>query len=228
MSSTLNTFLFGLYPYIALAICLAVSWVRFDRDQYSWKADSSQILGNKGMRLGSNLFHIGVIFILAGHFIGLLTPESIYHHVISTPNKQLLAMVSGGVFGILCLIGLLILLHRRLFNPRVRANSRWSDIAVLIILLVQLLLGLGTIFASSNHLDGSVMVQLGEWAQSIVTLQPLKAANAIATVSLVYKLHVFLGLSIVLIFPFTRLVHVISAPIWYFGRNYQIIRQKKS
>ena len=228
MSSTLNTFLFGLYPYIALAICLAVSWVRFDRDQYSWKADSSQILGNKGMRLGSNLFHIGVIFILAGHFIGLLTPESIYHHVISTPNKQLLAMVSGGVFGILCLIGLLILLHRRLFNPRVRANSRWSDIAVLIILLVQLLLGLGTILASSNHLDGSVMVQLGEWAQSIVTLQPLKAANAIATVSLVYKLHVFLGLSIVLIFPFTRLVHVISAPIWYFGRNYQIIRQKKS
>ncbi|MDB4032728.1 respiratory nitrate reductase subunit gamma [bacterium] len=228
MSSTLNTFLFGLYPYIALAICLAVSWVRFDHDQYSWKADSSQILGNKGMRLGSNLFHIGVIFILAGHFIGLLTPESIYHHVISTPNKQLLAMVSGGVFGILCLIGLLILLHRRLFNPRVRANSRWSDIAVLIILLVQLLLGLGTILASSNHLDGSVMVQLGEWAQSIVTLQPLKAANAIATVSLVYKLHVFLGLSIVLIFPFTRLVHVISAPIWYFGRNYQIIRQKKS
>ena len=228
MSSTLNTFLFGLYPYIALAICFAVSWVRFDRDQYSWKADSSQILGNKGMRLGSNLFHIGVIFILAGHFIGLLTPVSIYHHVISTPNKQLLAMVSGGVFGILCLIGLLILLHRRLFNPRVRANSRWSDIAVLIILLVQLLLGLGTILASSNHLDGSVMVQLGEWAQSIVTLQPLKAANAIATVSLVYKLHVFLGLSIVLIFPFTRLVHVISAPIWYFGRNYQIIRQKKS
>jgi len=228
MSSTLNTFLFGLYPYIALAICLAVSWVRFDRDQYSWKADSSQILGNKGMRLGSNLFHIGVIFILAGHFIGLLTPESIYHHMISTPNKQLLAMVSGGVFGILCLVGLLILLHRRLFNPRVRANSRWSDIAILIILLVQLLLGLGTIFASSNHLDGSVMVQLGEWAQSIVTLQPLKAANAIATVSLVYKLHVFLGLSIVLIFPFTRLVHVISAPIWYFGRNYQVVRQKKS
>jgi len=227
MSSTLNTFLFGLYPFIALAVCLAVSWVRFDRDHYSWKADSSQILGNKGMRLGSNLFHIGVIFILAGHFIGLLTPESVYHHVISTPNKQLLAMVSGGVFGILCLVGLLILLHRRLFNPRVRANSRWSDIAVLIILLVQLLLGLGTIFASSNHLDGSVMVQLGEWAQSIVTLQPLKAANAIATVSLVYKLHVFLGLSIVLIFPFTRLVHVISAPIWYFGRNYQIVRQKK-
>ncbi|MGB1245520.1 MAG: respiratory nitrate reductase subunit gamma, partial [Porticoccaceae bacterium] len=119
MSTPLNTFLFGLYPYLALAICLVVSWVRFDRDQYSWKADSSQILNNNGMRIGSNLFHIGIIFILAGHFVGLLTPASIYHHVISTANKQLLAMVSGGAFGILCLIGLLILLYRRLFDPRV-------------------------------------------------------------------------------------------------------------
>ena len=124
MSTPLNTFLFGLFPYLALAICLVVSWVRFDRDQYSWKADSSQILNNNGMRIGSNLFHIGIIFILAGHFIGLLTPVSIYHHVISTANKQLLAMVSGGAFGILCLIGLIMLLYRRLFDPRVRANSR--------------------------------------------------------------------------------------------------------
>lgn len=227
MSTPLNTFLFGLYPYLAVAICLVVSWVRFDRDQYSWKADSSQILSNKGMRMGSNLFHIGIIFVLAGHFVGLLTPPSIYHHIISTPNKQLLAMVSGGIFGILCLIGLLMLLYRRLFNPRIRATSRWSDIAVLWLLLAQLLLGLGTIFASSQHMDGSVMLMLGEWAQSIATLQPLKAAAAIQPVSLVYKLHVFLGMSIVLVFPFTRLVHVISAPIWYFGRSYQVVRQKK-
>ena len=227
MSTPLNTFLFGLYPYLALAICLVVSWVRFDRDQYSWKADSSKILNNNGMRIGSNLFHIGIIFILAGHFVGLLTPASIYHHVISTANKQLLAMVSGGAFGILCLIGLLILLYRRLFDPRVRANSRWSDIAVLVILLLQLLLGFGTIFASTHHMDGSVMVLLGDWAQSIVTLQPFKAAAAIQPVSLVYKLHVFLGMSIVLIFPFTRLVHVISAPVWYFGRNYQVVRGRR-
>lgn len=227
MSTPLNTFLFGLYPYLAVTICLVVSWVRFDRDQYSWKADSSQILSNKGMRMGSNLFHIGIIFVLAGHFVGLLTPPSIYHHIISTPNKQLLAMVSGGIFGILCLIGLLMLLYRRLFNPRIRATSRWSDIAVLWLLLAQLLLGLGTIFASSQHMDGSVMLMLGEWAQSIATLQPLKAAAAIQPVSLVYKLHVFLGMSIVLVFPFTRLVHVISAPIWYFGRSYQVVRQKK-
>jgi len=226
MSSPINTFFFGLYPYIAVAICLVACWIRFDRDQYSWKAGSSQFLRSKGMRVGSNLFHIGIIFILCGHFVGLLTPESIYHHVISTPAKQMTAMVTGGVFGVLCLIGMTILLKRRLTDPRIRATSSKSDIFVLVLLYLQLLLGLSTIFASASHLDGSVMILLGTWAQSIVTLQPVQAAEAIASVNLVYKLHVFLGVSIVLILPFTRLVHIISAPIWYFGRSYQIVRQK--
>lgn len=226
MSAPLNTFLFGLYPYIALVVCLLACWIRFDRDQYTWRAGSSQMLRTRGMRLGSNLFHIGIIFILCGHLVGLLTPESVYHHVISTPAKQMLAMVSGGFFGILCLIGMTMLLKRRLTDPRIRATGSRADLFVLVILYVQLLLGLGTIFASSQHLDGSVMVMLSHWAQNIVTLNPVAAAAAIEPVGLVYKLHVFLGVSIILVFPFTRLVHIISAPVWYFGRGYQIVRQK--
>ena len=146
--------------------------------------------------------------------------------MISTANKQLLAMVSGGLFGGLCLIGLLMLLKRRLSDARVRASSSCSDILVLVVLLVQLLLGLGTIYASTHHMDGSVMVMLADWAQYTVTLQPQLAAAAIAPVSLVYKLHVFLGLSLFVLFPFTRLVHIVSAPVWYLGRRYQIVRQK--
>lgn len=222
----LNTFIFGIYPYIALAICVVGCWIRFDREPYTWKAHSSQMLSSKGMRWASNLFHVGVLFILAGHFVGLLTPESIYHHFISTENKQLLAMVSGGFFGILCLIGLLMLIHRRLFNDRVRANSSKSDIFILFLLLVQLVLGLMTIVISTQHMDGSVMVLLANWAQSIVTFQGFEAAGFIAGVHIIYKLHVFVGLTMVLVFPFTRLVHMISAPIWYFGRKYQIVRQR--
>ena len=135
-------------------------------------------------------------------------------------------MVSGGFFGILCLVGLVMLIKRRLNNPRVRATSSTSDIMILFVLLVQLVLGLLTIVASTQHLDGSVMVMLGEWAQSIVTLQPVKAANAIAPVGIVYKLHVFLGVTLFVLFPFTRLVHIVSAPVWYLGRRYQIVRQK--
>ena len=227
----MNLLLFGVYPYIALAICLVGSWARFDLSQYTWKAGSSQIFNRTAaeqryMRIASNLFHVGVLFVLAGHFVGLLTPEPIYHYVISTANKQLLAMVSGGLFGTLCLIGLLMLLKRRLTDERVRASSNPSDIMILVVLLVQLVLGLLTIFASTKHMDGSVMVLLGTWAQSVVTLQPVEAAEAISTVGLVYKLHVFLGLTLFVLFPFTRLVHIVSAPVWYLGRRYQIVRQK--
>ena len=224
--SNFNLLLFGVYPYIALAICLIGSWARFDWSQYTWRAGSSQMLDGKGMRMASNLFHVGIIFVLAGHFVGLLTPHAIYHHVISTENKQLLAMVSGGVFGILCLIGLVMLIKRRMTNPRIRATSSTSDIMILFVLLAQLILGLLTIVASTQHLDGSVMVMLGDWAQSVVTLQPIQAAEAIATVGIIYKLHVFLGVTLFVLFPFTRLVHIVSAPIWYLGRRYQIVRQK--
>jgi nitrate reductase gamma subunit len=229
--SNINLLAFGVYPYVALAICIIGSWARFDLSQYSWKAGSSQIFARSAaeqryMRIASNLFHVGVLFVLAGHFVGLLMPEALYHSVISTQNKQLLAMVSGGFFGVLCLIGLVMLLKRRLGDPRVRASSSTSDLLVLVVLLVQLVLGLLTIVASTSHMDGSVMVMLANWAQYTVTLQPMAAAAAIEPVGLVYKLHVFLGLSLFVLFPFTRLVHIISAPVWYLGRRYQIVRQK--
>ncbi|MFL0797891.1 MAG: respiratory nitrate reductase subunit gamma [Cellvibrionaceae bacterium] len=228
MTST-NTLLFGFYPYIALLICVLGSIIRYDREQYTWKASSSQVLRTSGMRMASNLFHIGVIFILLGHMVGLLLPESIYHHVISTPNKQLLAMVSGGFFGVLCFIGMTMLLYRRLFDDRVRASSSAGDILVLLMLYAQLILGMCTIVASTHHMDGSVMVMLANWAQSIVCFDPFTAAESIQPVSLVYKLHVFLGLTLFVVFPFTRLVHIasgISAPVKYMFRSYQIVRQK--
>jgi nitrate reductase gamma subunit len=224
--SDLNNFLFGIYPYLAIAICVVASWIRFDREPYTWKADSSQMLDGKGFRIASILFHVGVIFILMGHFVGLLTPEWLYHHVISTANKQLVAMVSGGFFGVLCLIGLLMLLKRRLTNDRVRATSKFSDIMILVLLLVQLILGLLTIVVSMDHMDGSVMVMLGNWAQSIVTFQASAAAMSIEPVHIIYKLHVFVGLTMILLFPFTRLVHIISVPVWYFGRRYQVVRER--
>ena len=228
MNLDMNTVLFALYPYVAVTVCLLGCWVRFDREQYSWRAGSSQLMRTRGMVVASNCFHIGILFILMGHLIGLLTPEAIYHHVISTQDKQMLAIVSGGFFGLVCLLGLTMLLYRRITDPRVRASGTTGDLAILILLCIQLLLGLATIFASVQHLDGSVMLLLAGWAQSVVTLQPERAAAYIANVHVIYKLHVFFGISIVLVFPFTRLVHMISAPIWYFGRAYQLVRQKRA
>ena len=174
-----NVFFFQIYPYIALAVFAIGCWARFDHDPYSWRTGSSQLLSGKWMRLGSNWFHLGVLAILGGHFVGLLTPHSVYEHFITAPQKQLLAMVAGGIFGVVCFIGLTILLLRRLFNPRIRATGTGRDLLVLVLLYAQLLLGLASIVVSRGHMDGAQMVKLAEWAQHIVTFR-LGAADFIA------------------------------------------------
>ena len=226
MGSFINQFLFGIYPYIAITIMVVGSVFRYDRDQYTWKADSSQLLRAKGMRVGSNLFHIGIILLFFGHLVGLLMPESIYHLVMSAQTKQLMAMIAGGIFGSICFVGLTILIRRRLFDPRIRATSKPTDIAVLLILYVQLILGLITIPYSAQHLDGSSMVALGNWAQHIVTFRS-GAADFVLDEAWVFKVHLFLGLTIFLLFPFTRLVHMLSAPLKYLTRKgYQVVRKR--
>ncbi len=223
----LNTFCFQIYPYIALAVLFIGSWMRFDYAMYTWRTGSSQMLSDKGMRWGSNLFHIGILAILGGHLVGLLTPHWLYEPFISSAQKQMLAMIAGGLFGAVCLVGISILTVRRLFNPRVRATGSTADTVILLLLFAQLLLGLFTIVQSGHHLDGGVMVALAEWAQHIVTFRG-GAAAFVADVHWVYKAHIFLGLSLFLLAPFTRLVHVWSIPVSYLWRPYQVVRRRQS
>ncbi len=227
MSATLNMTLFGWYPYLCLTIFLHGSLLRFDREQYSWKTGSSQLLRKRQLRWGSNLFHVGILTILAGHFVGLLTPIEIFDQLgISHGFKQTLAIVVGGLAGVVCFIGITLLAHRRLFDARIRATSSVGDIAILLLLWLQLTLGLCTIFVSLGHLDGHEMVKFMAWAQGIVTLQPAAAVH-VADVHPIFKAHLLLGLTLLLLFPFTRLVHIWSAPIWYLGRpGYQIVRRR--
>ena len=225
---TLDTFLFGIYPYIALTVFFLGSLIRFDRDQYTWKSDSSQLLKMGQLRWGSNLFHVGVLFLFFGHFFGMLTPHFLYEHFLSAGDKQLMAMVSGGIAGVLGFIGVTLLLHRRLFEPRIRINSKTSDILLLVLLWLQLALGLATIPLSAQHLDGSMMLNLAGWAQHIVTLQP-GAVELLAGAGWIFKMHMFLGMSIFFIFPFTRLVHVWSGfgAAAYLFRPYQVVRARR-
>ena len=226
--NALDTFLFGIYPYLCLTVFLLGSLIRFDRDQYTWKSDSSQLLRAGSLRWGSNLFHIGVLFLFFGHFVGLLTPHFLYESFISAGAKQLMAMVSGGIAGTLGIVGVTLLLHRRLTEPRIRATSKTSDIVVLLLLWLQLALGLATIPLSGQHLDGGMMLRFADWAQRIVTFRA-GAPELLAGVSWVFKAHLFLGMSIFLVFPFTRLVHVWSgfATLAYLARPYQLVRSRR-
>jgi len=223
-----DTFFFGYYPYIALTVFLVGSLLRFDRDQYSWKSDSSQLLRAGSLRWGSNLFHLGILFLLGGHTVGMLTPHVVYEPFISAGGKQVVAMVTGGLFGVLGFAGVTILLHRRLTDPRIRRTSKTSDVALLVILWLQFALGLATIPLSAHHLDGGVMMKLAEWAQRVVTLRG-GGAELIADVDTVFKLHMILGMTIFVVFPFTRLVHVWSgfATVVYAFRPYQLVRSRR-
>jgi nitrate reductase gamma subunit len=220
--------LFVLYPYVCLTIFLVGSLIRFDREQYTWRAGSSQILRKKQLFWGSNLFHFGILFLFFGHAVGLLTPQSIYTLVISVEQKQLIAVAAGGVAGVICFVGLTLLLHRRLSDSRIRVTSTFMDLAVLIILWVQLSLGLITLPFSLGHSDGSAMLTLSHWAQGILTLQPVDA-KTLQGLEWPFLAHLVLGMTIFLVFPFSRLVHVWSAPVWYLGRRgYQLMRTRRS
>ena len=202
-------FLFQVYPYVCFTVFLLGSLLRFDRDQYTWKSDSSQLLRAGLLRWGSNLFHFGILFLFFGHMVGLFTPHAVYGVFMSAGSKQMLAVVAGGIAGVFCFVGLSMLLYRRVFDPRIRLTSHATDIAVLVVLWVQLVVGLITLPFSWRHTDGSVMLILADWAQRIVTLRPVDA-TVLATLPWPYLFHIVFGMTIFLLFPFSRLVHVWS------------------
>ena len=226
--SAVHGFLFQVYPYVCLAVFVLGSLVRFDQNQYTWKSDSSQLLRAGTLKWGSNLFHFGVLFLFFGHLIGLFTPHALYGIFMSAATKQMLAVVAGGIAGGVCFIGLSLLLYRRLFDPRIRLTSHRTDIAILLILWFQLTLGLVTLPFSLQHTDGSVMLVLADWAQRIMTLRPVEA-TALALLPWPYLVHIVLGMTIFLLFPFSRLVHVWSgfATVSYLFRPHQVVRSRR-
>jgi nitrate reductase gamma subunit len=228
MSDFLNQLAFGWFPYFAITVLIVGSIMRFDADQYSWRSQSSQFLRRRQMMIGSNLFHLGVLVLFVGHFIGLLTPIGVFDAVgVAHSFKQVLAMGVGGIAGVMALVGASLLLHRRLVDPRIRRSSSIGDIAVLALIWLQLVFGVASIWWTAQHLDGSEMVRLMGWANAIV-LFDAAAPGQLDDVAWIYKLHIILGLILFVITPFTRLVHIWSAPIWYLLRpGWQITRSRR-
>jgi nitrate reductase gamma subunit len=225
----MNQFFFGTLPYIALTVLLIGSIVRYERDPYTWKSGSSQMLRRKQLILGSVLFHIGVLVIFFGHLFGLLIPVQIYEAFgIEPQTKQLLAAVAGGIAGVIAITGAIILAHRRLVDPRVRARSSFADTGILLLLIAQLALGLISVPISLATLQEGEVVKFMAWAFGIFTFDGTAADNLLH-VNIIFKLHIVLGLTIFILFPFTRLVHMISAPVRYLWRpGYQIVRTRKT
>ena len=223
----LNLLLFGVYPYIAGTVFLVGSLVRYDREPYTWTSYSTQLLGSRrSLTWGSNLWHIGILFIFVGHFVGLLTPAFEWLHVPPVAH-QWIAASAGVTFGLLALVGGLLLLGRRLSNSRVRAASHSSDLFILLWLLATLGLGLATqVVTVPNLLAGHVadMEILSRYLKGIVAFQP--HPGLLAHVPWIYRLHLLFGMTLFLVFPFTRLVHIWTVPVNYLWRAYQLVRAR--
>ena len=227
--NTLNQFFFGIYPYICLSVFFLGSLLRFEREQYSWKSDSSQLLYEGQLRLGNILFHVGVLAVFFGHLFGLLTPLAFWEFLgISHGAKQIFAMTRGGIFGSMAMVGVVMWMNRRFKIDRINLNSTWRDKLVLVWIFITLALGLSTIFVSMGHLDGHEMVKLMKWAQHIVTFRGA-AAEYLEDVSILFKMHIFMGMTFFLIFPFTRMVHVWSGfgALSYIPRAWQLVRRRR-
>jgi nitrate reductase gamma subunit len=225
----INFLIFGIMPYAVLAVALIGTIARYERDPFTWKTSSSQLLRRKQLMWGSVLFHVGIIVLFFGHLIGLFTPIWLLDALgISYGFKQWIAVIVGGIAGLAAFVGATMLLHRRLFDVRIRVNSSFADIAILAAIWLQIVVGMGTIVLTLQHMDGSKMVQFMTWSQSVMGLQ-LNAWLEVVNVHWMYKLHIFLGMVIVAAFPFTRLVHMLSVPIRYvtLRPGYQIVRSRR-
>lgn len=229
MGFDLDFFIFGVMPYVALTVLIVGSIARYERDPFTWKSSSSQLLRRKQLIWGSVLFHVGIITVFFGHLIGLFTPVWVLDMLgIPYGLKQVLAVIVGGIAGVAALIGASMLLHRRLTDPRIRKTSSLADIGILALIWLQLAVGIGTIYLSMGHLDGAEMVRFMTWSQSVLGLQ-INAWEQVVDVHWLYKFHILLGLVIVTLFPFTRLVHMLSVPVRYvtLRQGWQIVRSRR-
>ncbi|MBP6977857.1 MAG: respiratory nitrate reductase subunit gamma [Bacteroidales bacterium] len=223
MDIFVNNLLFTYLPHIAMTLFWFGVITRIVKTSRTLQAESSQLLSKKGQRWGSNLFHYGIILVFFGHLAGLFTPEPVYHLVMTTATKKVVAVAMGSIFGTLSLAGILILLVRRLKNQRIRINSKPQDILLILLLLVEISLGMTSIFTTMGSTVENYAA-LGIWAQKIITFQP-DAGNVIAGHSIVYKLHIVTGLLIFMILPYTKLMHMFVVPLAYFFRSaYLMVR----
>lgn len=217
----MNNLLFGVMPYLLLGLGIIGAIYRYNSNRFSWSSQSSQFLENRTLFFGSFPWHYGIVFVLVGHIIGLLTPSSILAWN-SEPLRLYILEVSGLALGILALFGLLTLMYRRLTNNRVKALTTSWDVLLLIILLIQVVTGIGNAILyrwGSNWYAAAAV----PWMWSVLTLNP--NVEYVANLPLITKAHIFNALLFIGLIPFTRLVHFFVINIYkYLWRPWQVVR----
>lgn len=217
----MNTLAFLVFPYLMLTVFVVGHSYRYCTDRFYWNAKSSELLEKETLRFGIVLFHWGMIFTFVGHFFGLLTPQWLLDTVgITAEIHDFVAVNTGRLFGLMTLIGLIILVRRRVTNARVRSAGSINDLVVLTLLSVVVFLGTyNTFFARYD-----VLYSIAPWIRSIVTFTP--DPELMLPVPWSYKIHILGAFTILGYSPFSRLVHIWSLPVTYMVRPYLSFRRR--
>lgn len=211
--------LFAVAPYVAVTLLFSVSLWRFFFTRYKFSSLSSEFLESRELFWGSVPWHYGILILFLGHLIGFLFPS----HVLlwnSVPVRMLILEVTALTFGALCLVGLVLLIKRRLTHSRIQVVTSWMDVVVLAVLLIQVVTGIGTaiFYRWGSNWYVAVMVP---YLRSLFMFAP--KVDFIKDMPLMVKMHVFGAISIFGILPFTRLVHFLVPPVSYLWRSYQVV-----
>jgi nitrate reductase gamma subunit len=225
--SRLDFLLWVVVPYLCLTTFVVGHVWRYRRDQYGWTARSTQLLERRLLYVGSNLFHFGILAAIGGHVLGILVPRSWTDAVgIGDTLYHWLAVLAGTLSGVAIVAGFAILLYRRFRIPRVRATTTRSDRVLYPLLVVVILFGmLATVWGTAID-RYAYRETVSPWFRGIFTLQPQEALMANA--SFVFQAHALTAWLLFAVWPFTRLVHVWSVPLSYFGRSPILYRSRKS
>ena len=221
----MDQFLWVLFPYIIFAIFIGGHIFRYNYDQFGWTSKSSELLEKKMLRIGSLLFHFGIMFVIGGHVMGILIPESVYRSIGITEHMYHIVAISFGLpAGVASIVGLIILTYRRVTVKRIIATSTKGDYIALILLLIVMLAGLSSTFLNIDSKGFDYRTTIGPWFRSLFIFQP--KVEYMTEVPVWFKIHILAGLGLFAVWPFTRLVHVFSAPIKYLSRSYVIYRRR--
>jgi len=226
--NVLDVMLWGVLPYVVLAILVGGTVWRWRYDQFGWTTRSSQLYESRLLRLGSPLFHFGILVVLVGHIIGLVIPKAWTDEVgVSQEVYHVQALALGAIAGFCTLIGVGILIYRRRTTGPVFMATTRNDKAMYVVLVAAIVLGLVTTLlgAGATGEAHNYRLTVSPWFRSIFMLHPDVAAMARA--DLAFHIHALVGMLLFATWPFTRLVHAFSAPVLYLFRPYVVYRRRR-
>jgi nitrate reductase gamma subunit len=225
--NAIDLLLWGVGPYVVIALLVGGTIWRYRYDKFGWTTRSSQLYESRLLRIGSPLFHFGILVVIIGHVIGLFIPARWTEAVgMSEGAYHVQALILGGIAGVATLVGIVILIYRRRTSGPVFMATTRNDKSMYVVLVAAIVTGLGTTVLGAGLVgeEHNYRETVAPWFRSIFILQP--DVEAMSGIPVSFVLHTLVGMLLFAVWPFTRLVHAFTAPVGYLFRPYIVYRSR--